>query len=54
MKTKEICCFCNKQIMFGNSHNAQPVKEGKCCEDCNYAKVIPVRIKLYKKDIEEK
>ena len=30
---------------FFNEHNAQPVAQGKCCELCNSAVVIPARIK---------
>jgi hypothetical protein len=43
------CCLCKKQIpivrgwKFGN--NAQPLKEGRCCDDCNVKKVIPARLK---------
>ena len=51
---KEVCCFCGKQIMFENSHNAGPVKEGRCCEKCNFKIVIPQRIKLIAKDEKEK
>lgn len=40
------CIFCGKEIIgFGN--NAQPLKKGICCENCNITKVIPYRIKLY-------
>jgi len=27
-----------------NSHNAEPVKSGRCCAKCNYKKVLPVRL----------
>ena len=26
---------------YGN--NAQPINNGRCCDDCNYAHVIPAR-----------
>ena len=38
------CCICNKEIdvqLFQNGHswfhgyNAQPIKEGRCCSECN-------------------
>lgn len=48
---KEKCCLCGKLIMFRNSHNAMPVKEGRSCEDCNYKVVFPERIKLFNKDL---
>ena len=41
------CCICGKDAgKFGN--NAQPVKNGQCCDKCNYGKVIPARIKQMK------
>jgi hypothetical protein len=38
------CVLCSNpcDCPFGN--NAQPVKEGKCCDDCNVTKVIPARM----------
>jgi len=33
---KELCCICGKRIEgFGN--NAQPIADGRCCDDCNRA-----------------
>ena len=43
------CCLCNKEIEKNNisgwdkGHNAQPLKDGRCCDFCNYNKVIPAR-----------
>ena len=39
------CSICNNKIndRFGN--NAQPVNNGRCCNDCNSTVVIPARIK---------
>ena len=51
---KEKCVFCGKIIMFGYGNNAMPLKSGRCCDKCNYGKVIPERVRLYKKDVEEK
>ena len=28
------CCLCNKEII-GNGNNAEPLKKGRCCDDCN-------------------
>ena len=43
MKTIEACILCDQPIRgFGN--NAQPIANGRCCDDCNRAFVIPVRI----------
>ena len=42
----EVCKICSKQIKsFFNEHNAHPVAQGRCCELCNSAVVIPARIK---------
>lgn len=38
------CSICGKQYEgFGN--NAQPVNNGRCCDECNREVVIPMRIK---------
>ena len=38
------CSICkNKLAGFGN--NAQPVNNGRCCDDCNEAHVIPARVR---------
>ena len=37
------CCICNKEIM-GYGNNAEPVKSGQCCNECNMNIVIPNRL----------
>lgn len=38
-----VCCICRRHYTgFGN--NAEPVKRGRCCDDCNIAIVIPARL----------
>lgn len=37
------CCICNKEIK-GYGHNADPVKDGRCCDDCNFEIVVPTRV----------
>jgi len=38
-----ICSICGKRYEhWGN--NAQPVNDGRCCDDCNTMYVIPARI----------
>ena len=38
------CVICGKEYDgFGN--NAEPVKKGRCCDECNARKVLPARIK---------
>lgn len=42
-----VCCLCGKNFKhYGN--NPEPLKDfdyGRCCDACNYDKVIPARIK---------
>ena len=44
----ECCCICGKRI-DGHPHNAAPLKDGVCCDECNATKVIPERLRLTKK-----
>ena len=43
-----ICSICNEEIqakgdwVLGN--NAEPINEGRCCDDCNWRVVIPARL----------
>src|SRR5262245_45416527 len=43
------CCICGQRIKpkgnWDRGHNAQPVKDGRCCDRCNEKKVIPARIR---------
>ena len=41
MKAK--CIFCKVEIE-GYGNNAEPVRKGKCCDDCNLKIIIPVRL----------
>ena len=50
------CCLCGNEIdtqviksepdkvIWTEGHNAEPLKEGKCCTKCNMDKVVPFRI----------
>ena len=44
------CCICNIEIQknllngWTSGNNAEPVKSGRCCDDCNAIAVIPVRM----------
>lgn len=42
------CCICGKKII-GYGNNAEPVKKGTCCDECNMTVVIPARIAGIKK-----
>lgn len=43
MKIK--CSICKKEIEEIESHNAEPINNGRCCDKCNFTKVVPERIK---------
>ena len=40
---KNICSICGKEFQ-GYGNNAQPVDDGRCCNDCNSRVVIPFRM----------
>ena len=40
---KETCCICNKKYV-GFGHNAEPIKSGNCCDECNYTVVLQKRL----------
>ena len=47
-----ICVLCDKAIKpdsngWDKGHNAQPVKDGQCCGNCNSYVVLPARINEY-------
>jgi hypothetical protein len=42
---EELCSICGKPIV-GRGHNAQPVEEGRCCDDCQLNVVLPTRATL--------
>lgn len=41
---KEHKCVICKNRFIGWGNNAEPVKKGICCNDCNFEKIIPARI----------
>lgn len=41
--SKQVCVICNKEFE-GWGNNAEPVKEGVCCDECNNSVVISARI----------
>lgn len=47
------CCLCRKEIevvgTWKEGNNAQPLKEGRCCDKCDITKVIPERLKRFRK-----
>jgi len=49
------CCICEDvikpqrnpdtgQIVWDQGHNAQPVRDGRCCGVCNYSIVLAARL----------
>jgi len=45
------CSICGKEIEANASgwdqgNNAQPINDGRCCEECNNTKVIPERLRI--------
>lgn len=44
-KKEGICVIClGAYYNWGN--NAEPVTEGRCCDDCNMQQVIPARLSM--------
>lgn len=42
------CCICGEELTnFGN--NASPIKDGRCCDNCNKTFVIRARLKELEK-----
>ena len=39
------CCICGKTFT-GWGNNAEPVKKGICCGDCNINRVLPARFAI--------
>ena len=55
LTTVHKCCICDGDIehhktkegktYWTQGHNAQPIKEGQCCDSCNNMIVLPQRFK---------
>ena len=43
------CVLC-EQPSKGFGNNPQPICDGKCCDECNYFKVIPARMAVAERD----
>lgn len=46
IKQKYTCCICG--LRSSECNNAEPVKNGNCCNTCNVFYVIPARIAILK------
>lgn len=45
------CCICG-EVFTGHGHNAAPVEEGLCCDECNYDVVIRERLRRSRRNIQ--
>jgi len=53
------CCLCGEKIKvelsgWDKGNNAQPLKDGRCCNKCNFNKVLPVRLEVVQRQIKKK
>ena len=49
MKKENKCVICNDPYK-GHGHNALPVKEGRCCTDCNWTGVLSARMEQMERE----
>ena len=47
-KKEQVCSICGKPYT-GYGNNAQPINDGRCCDECNAKVVIPKRIERFYK-----
>ena len=45
------CVICKNEIEmqpngWSEGHNAEPIKDGRCCDECNYTVVLPSRMDM--------
>lgn len=45
------CVLCRVEIEERESHNAEPITDGRCCTACNCKFVIPARIKQWRSEM---
>ena len=48
----QICSICGIEY-DGYGNNAEPINDGRCCDECNLSKVIPARLGLMKESLEQ-
>ena len=39
------CSICGKEII-GTGNSTAPLQRGKCCDECNFKKIVPIRMYL--------
>lgn len=45
MNEENLCVICDKPL-DGYGNNADPVEDGRCCDECNITYVIPARMRI--------
>lgn len=35
------------KMYWDSGHNAQPINDGRCCDNCNHTVVVPARFNRY-------
>ena len=58
------CCLCNEnievvrslcgEVAWTEGHNADPLAEGRCCDTCNWTKVVPALDLFWKEEGNDK
>ena len=51
--SEKTCSICRRPYT-GYGNNAEPVNQGRCCDECNATVVIPARIEQYMRDWDER
>ena len=47
MKEHEfVCCLCGKKVKEWGNNPAPLAENGRCCDKCNFTKVVPARLGL--------
>jgi len=41
--SEKTCSICRRPYT-GYGNNAEPVNQGRCCDECNFTDVIPARL----------
>lgn len=57
----KVCCLCGEaidahlhpetgEVYWTDGHNAMPIRDGRCCSECNGDRVLPARLRLFDAD----
>jgi hypothetical protein len=47
----KLCSICGSRF-DGYGHNAEPINDGRCCDDCNATRVVPERVEAMLNSLE--